>query len=183
VSTKDGSAETGIVVAGAGDCFCKGKVERHAFVLEDVTGSRIEQYEPVHLTPLEWGQKASQAYHRWNATRMVAEVNQGGDMVISNIQTVDKTIYPVPIHAHDGKRARAEPVATLYERGMVHHVGVFNELESQMTTWAALKSGERSPDRIDALVMTLTDLLLDPEDLTLAKDFAIPWSKQARGYR
>ena len=174
VSTKDNSAETGIIVAAVGDCSCKGFSERHGFVLDDVSGS---------YTPLEWAQKAINVFRMRGAHRMVCETNQGGDLVISNIESVDKNIHPLEVKATDGKRTRAEPVAGLYEQGKVHHVGVLPKLEDQMCTWAALTSGERSPDRVDALVWALSYLMLDVEDLSLPKQPVIPWSGGRRLYR
>lgn len=180
VSTKEGSAETGIVVVGVGDCPCSGVIERHGFVLEDATGHRSHEDEPVHLSPLEWARSAIKAYRKWNAHRMICETNQGGDLVISNIESVDPTIHPTEVKATDGKRTRAEPIAALYEQGKVHHVGRHGVLESQMTTWDALRTGERSPDRVDALVWALSALMLDQEDLTLPTRFVQPWGGQRR---
>ena len=183
VSTKEGSAETGIVVVGIGECDCKGTPEAHGFVLEDVTGRRTHEDEPVHKQPFEWATAAIQAYRKWNAHRIIAETNNGGDLVISNIESVDPTVHPFEVKATDGKRTRAEPIAGLYEQGRVHHVGRFGTLESQMTTWAALTTGERSPDRVDALVWGLSYLMLAVEDLSLPKRVVMPWGQGRRLYR
>ena len=155
VSTNEDSDETGIVVAGlAGD--------RHVYVLEDRSG--------VH-TPLQWANEAISAYRRWKADRVVAEVNQGGDLVVSNLRNTDDTIPVRTVHATRGKAIRAEPVAGLYEQGRVHHVGVLAKLEDQMCNWDPAtpakatrdERGERdgvgSPDRIDALVWAVTELM------------------------
>jgi phage terminase large subunit-like protein len=95
------------------------------------------------------------AYHRHRADRIVAEVNQGGEMVEHTVRTVDRNVAYKAVHASRGKQARAEPIAALYEQGKVHHVGAFPELEDQMCQW---QPGGDSPDRIDALVWALTEL-------------------------
>ncbi len=169
VSTKENSAETGIVVAGLAWCGCRGgkSPEKHGFVLSDLSG----QY-----TPLEWGHRAIMAYRRWGAHSMIAETNNGGDLVISNIDSIDPTIYPNEVKASDGKRTRAEPISALYEQGRVHHIGVFPQLEDQMTTWQPFLKGERSPDRVDALVWALTWLMLELEVATYPKKGTLSWS-------
>lgn len=140
----DESSETGIIVAG------RAKVgdEMRAFVLADASG----KYKPD-----EWGSKAVSLYLGWNADAIVAEVNQGGDLVVNNILTTDPSIPVKTVRASKGKLLRAEPVSTLYERGLVHHVGSFNVLEDQMCEW---EQGMDSPDRLDALVWAVTDLLV-----------------------
>jgi phage terminase large subunit-like protein len=110
-------------------------------------------------------------------------VNNGGNLVIANIEAFDPTIHPFEVSAADGKRTRAEPVAGLYEQGKVHHVGRFGTLESQMTTWAALTKGERSPDRVDALVWGISYLMIDVEDLSLPARPVVPWNQGRRSYR
>lgn len=142
VSKGEESNETGIIVAGIGG-------NEHAYVLEDLT---------VRGSPNEWAQAAVTAYRRHKADRIVAEVNQGGDMVESIIRSIDKNIPYESVRATRGKAIRAEPVSALYERGRVHHVGVFAQLEDQMTNWTPV-SGEASPDRLDALVWALTSLM------------------------
>ena len=84
------------------------------------------------------------------------ETNQGGDMVISTIKTIDEKAVVIGVHASRGKRTRAEPVSSLYEQGRVHHVGCFPELEDQMCEW---EPGQESPDRMDALVWGITRLM------------------------
>jgi phage terminase large subunit-like protein len=91
---------------------------------------------------------------------IIAERNNGGDMVEFTIRTVDSTVPVKTVWASRGKRTRAEPVAALYEQGKVHHVGAFPELETQQCEWLP---GEKSPDRMDALVWVLTDLLVDAD--------------------
>lgn len=156
VSTNEGSDETGIVVAGVGECPCKGpgKEELHGFVLADVSGKH---------SPDAWARAAISAYSDHNADRIVAEINNGGALVETNLRTVDRNIPYLGVHAAQGKRTRAEPVAALYEQGKVHHVGAFPKLEDQLCTWEAL-SGQRSPDRLDAMVWALSELMLVGED-------------------
>jgi phage terminase large subunit-like protein len=106
-------------------------------------------------------QAAVAAFHRHGADRLVAEVNQGGDLVEAMIRQVDPLIPYRAVHALRGKVARAEPVAALYAEGRVAHVGTFEALEDQMCAFGAdgLSKG-RSPDRLDALVWALTDLMV-----------------------
>jgi len=141
-SSKEDNSETGIIVGGKGQ-------DGHGYILEDVSG---------HYSPEGWARAAIDAYRRHNADRIVAETNQGGEMVESVLRNVDKSIPYRGVHASRGKRTRAEPIAALDEQGKVHHVGMLAELEDQMCSWMAT-SGEKSPDRIDARVWVLTDLL------------------------
>ena len=113
---KETSDEAGIVVAGLGR-------DGHGYVLDDRT---------LRASPHGWGSAAVQAYHRWQADRIVAETNNGGEMVELTIRTVDANVPYKGLHASRGKRTRAEPVAALYEQGRVHHVGAFPELEDEM---------------------------------------------------
>jgi phage terminase large subunit-like protein len=127
----------------------------HAVVIDDcsVTGA----------SPMVWARAAVAAYLRHGAERMVAEVNQGGDMVATIMRTVDPLVNVRPVHASRGKTARAEPVAALYEQGRVAHLGVLSELEDEMCLMTrAGYEGRGSPDRVDALVWALTDGLLLP---------------------
>lgn len=140
------SDEAGIVVVGLGEN------DGHGYVLEDRSG---------RMSPTGWATTAIELYEKWNANFIVAEVNQGGDMVGTIIASAAKTLRQsgkikqhvafTTVHASQGKRARAEPVSALYEQHKMHHVGVLAALESQMTTWDAA-TGKKSPDRIDALV-------------------------------
>ena len=135
---------TGIVVAGI-------DVNGIAYVLEDHTG---------RYTPQQWASKAIQLYRDHMADRIVAERNQGGDMVRHTLHTEDETVPVKLVHASRGKMARAEPVSALYEQGKVRHVRGLNDLEDQMVQWEPLGS-IGSPDRLDALVWALTDLSLN----------------------
>jgi len=153
VTMKKNSNETGIVVAGKG-------VNGHAYIFADASGKH---------SPDAWAKKLVELFDRHKADRVIAEVNQGGDLVESTLRTVD-AIRRVPyrgVHATRGKVTRAEPVAALYEQHKVHHVGTFGLLESQMTTWVP-DSALASPDRMDALVWAITDLMLKGQGVYVA---------------
>lgn len=140
VTSGEDSDETGIIVAGL-------SADGHFYILDDKT---------IRETPDTWARIVVEAYKEWKADRIVAEVNNGGDMVQILMRTIDSTIPYKKVHATRGKRVRAEPISALYEQGRVHHVGGFNVLEDEMVTWTPDMS--KSPDRIDALVWALTDL-------------------------
>lgn len=112
-------------------------------------------------SPTRWAEAAARLYRRFDADCVVAEINQGGDMVTSVLRTVEPTLPVRQVRATRGKWLRAEPVAALYEQGRVVHAGHFAALEDQMCDFGpdGLSSG-RSPDRLDALVWALTELLL-----------------------
>jgi phage terminase large subunit-like protein len=145
VTTEEGSDETGIVVAGLRD-------DGHVVVLEDVSG---------HYTPIEWARLVLSVYSRWQADAVIAETNQGGDLVEANLNAhADGAWFGFEkVHAKRGKYLRAEPVASLYEKGRVHHVGHLLKLESQMTNFVGSTS-KGSPDRLDALVYAVGELAL-----------------------
>lgn len=141
----DDGDSIGIVVAGLG-------VDGRAYVLADRT---------CKLSPDGWGRRAVEAYHEFNADRIVAERNFGGAMVEHVIRTVDKSASYKEVTASRGKVARAEPVAALYEQGRVSHIGGLPDLEDQMCQIGPDGYiGEGSPDRADALVWALTELML-----------------------
>jgi phage terminase large subunit-like protein len=144
--------ECGIVVAGVSK---RGEPsEWIVYVLADLS--------VAGLSPRAWAEIAADGYRDFQADRLVAEVNQGGDLVESVIRQVDAQISYRAVRAIRGKRLRAEPVAALYEQGRVRHVGCFPELENQMCQFVvANRGGIKSPDRLDALVWALTDLMLD----------------------
>jgi phage terminase large subunit-like protein len=146
VTSNEDSDETGIVVAGVGE-------DGDGYVLDDLSGT---------YSPKGWADVAIKAYNRRSADRIIAEVNNGGEMVEFTIRTVDSSVSYKSVHASRGKRTRAEPVSALYEQGRVHHVGMLADLENQMCNWSA-STGERSPDRMDALVWALSELMLEPE--------------------
>lgn len=140
-STK-GNAECGIVVAGIGS-------DRHGYVLADLSG---------RMSPEQWARAAVNAYQGHKADRIVAEQNFGGAMVESTIRSVDPRVPVKMVVASRGKQVRAEPIAAFYEQHRVHHVGEFPTLEDQMTGWDPAANGP-SPDRVDALVWALTQLM------------------------
>ncbi|KLE34471.1 DNA-packaging protein [Aurantiacibacter luteus] len=114
-------------------------------------------------SPERWSREVARAALDWNADRVVAEANQGGDMVRSVLHAVDAAMPVQLVHASRGKAARAEPVAALYETGRVIHVGMFGKLEDQLCglmTGGSYEGPGRSPDRADALVWALTELML-----------------------
>ena len=160
---------TGIVVAGL-------DINGIAYVLGDYTDK---------LSPQGWAEKAIRLYHQYEADRIVAEVNQGGDMVKLTIHNIDDSVPYKAVRASRGKYARAEPISAFYERGLVKHVvnppdgASLNELETQMRTWEPLgRIG--SPDRLDACVWALTELCLggySKPKLTLAYSSAKGLSK------
>jgi phage terminase large subunit-like protein len=142
--------ECGIVVVGK-------TVNGHIHVLADLTS----QGE----TPGQWGARVCAAYRRYKANRVVAEINNGGDMVVEVLRQTEPNLPVRKVTATRGKFARAEPVATAYERGVVHHIGVFQALEDQLCTLTPdfdSRSHGFSPDRADALVWAITDLI-EPE--------------------
>lgn len=149
VTSGDDSDETGIVAVGLYKDPDDGS--QHAYVLAD---------RSIKGTPDVWAKAAVALYHELDADRIVAEVNNGGDMIEGVIRAVDRNIPYTAVRASRGKRVRAEPVAALYEQGRVHHVGRLDVLEDQM----CLFSGETgrsvgdSPDRVDALVWAVTEL-------------------------
>ena len=144
--------ECGIVVAGV--CRKGEPSEWKVYVLADLS--------VAGHSPLAWAEVAAEAYRDFQADRLVAEVNQGGDLVENVVRQVDPQISYRAVRASRGKRLRAEPVAALYEQGRVRHVGCFPELENQMCQFVvANRAGIKRPDRLDALVWALTDLVLD----------------------
>jgi len=147
ISSHEGSDETGVIVAGRDE-------RGHGWVLEDLSS----KYQPH-----EWARTAIEAYGGHSADRIVAEVNQGGEMVQNTIRTIDANVPFTAVHASRGKFTRAEPIAALYEQGKVHHVGNFPQLEDQMTSFVPdIDRGKMgSPDRLDALVWALTELCVE----------------------
>lgn len=147
VTAEENSNETGIIVAGIDE-------DNHGYTLEDRSGI---------YHPNEWATIALNLYQKYQASFIVAEVNQGGDLVTNNILQAAKVrgirgVTVKAVRATRGKYLRAEPIATLYEQGKVHHLGTFATLEDQMTTY--LPGDKISPDRLDALVWGLTFLMI-----------------------
>ena len=115
--------------------------------------------------PTEWARVAISLYGSHAADRIVAELNNGGDMVEATIRMVDPNVPVTTVRASRGKVVRAEPVAALYEQNKIHHVGTFPTLEDQMCGFTSdfdRATAGYSPDRVDALVWALTDLLVEP---------------------
>lgn len=142
-SSHDDSDETGIVVAGVGH-------DGRAYVLADASG----RYRPE-----EWARTALALYREHKADAIVAEANNGGEMVAATLRVHDRGANVRTVHATRGKATRAEPVAALYEQARVSHVGALARLEDQLTTWDPATS-RTSPDRLDALVWALTEVML-----------------------
>ena len=144
VTSGPDSDETGIIIAGKG-------TDGDVYVIADLSGK---------YTPREWAHKVAWAFDEFRADIVIAEVNQGFDLVEANIRTVAPRIPYKSISAKRGKALRAQPVAGLYEQNRVHHVGdaqQFAKLEEQQCSWVP-DSGMPSPDRLDALVYAVTDL-------------------------
>jgi PBSX family phage terminase large subunit len=135
------SDETGIIVAGVST------VGEQYYVLEDCS---------LRGSPDQWIRKAVAKYHEWQADRIIAEVNNGGDLVENLLRNTDNNVSYRSVRATRGKMLRAEPIAALYESSKVHHSGRFPELEEQMIFYNG--RGNVSPDRLDALVWAVTDL-------------------------
>lgn len=147
VDPATGPGTIGIVVAGA---IPIGRF-LHGYVLEDLS---------LQGSPAKWGSEVVTAFYKWRANEVVAEANQGGEMVAHVIHSVDggTDVRVTLVHASLGKQARAEPIAARYEKGRVHHVGHFDDLEDEYCWWVP-GTGE-SPNRLDAAVWALTRLLL-----------------------
>jgi phage terminase large subunit-like protein len=141
ISKKQESNETGIVAVSLG-------TDGHGYTRADRSG---------RFSPDGWARRVVQAYEDFKADRVVAEANQGGDMVEHTLRTVAPNIPVRLVHASDGKRTRAEPVVSLFEQGRAHHVGLFEDLEDQQCTWEPL-GDMPSPDRLDAEVWGYTEL-------------------------
>jgi phage terminase large subunit-like protein len=146
VTSTSGSDSCGIIIAGLGP-------DRRAYVIGDRT---IQGREPT-----VWAKAAVSAYHDYVADTIVVETNQGGDLLVQMFKSIDAMVPVKKVYASRGKYMRAEPVSTLYAEGRVAHVGQFVELERQLCDFAAdgLSNG-RSPDRLDALVWAITELML-----------------------
>lgn len=143
VTSNRHSDETGIIVAGLG-------TDDHAYILADLSGK---------YTPAAWASQVVSAYYTHTADCVVAEVNQGGDLVEHTLRSFDPAIAYKSVHASRGKIARAEPVAALDTRGMVHHIGRLAQLEDQMCAFDPIENS-KSPDRVDARTWAVTELLL-----------------------
>ncbi len=164
VTSGEDSDETGIIVAGISR-------DKHYYVLDDRT---------LRASPDNWARQAVNAYTDWKADKIVAETNNGGDMVVLVLRQVDQNVPVKKVTASRGKHVRAEPISALYEQGRVHHVGAFPKLEDQLVIWTP--DSNNSPDRLDALVWALTELSggkdmpagIVPMSLKQTNDWSIP---------
>ncbi|MEU0157944.1 hypothetical protein ABZ154_03625 [Streptomyces sp. NPDC006261] len=155
----DESDEMGIIVAGLGQAYIpdlNGTSRRHGYGLDDLSG---------RMPPIEAARRAIKAYHHHRADAIVAEVNNGGDWIGTVIRQIDPTVNYRTVHASRGKLTRAEPVSALSEQHALHIVGSLPELEEQLVTWVP---GDASPDRLDAWVWAITELMLAPAGNTAA---------------
>lgn len=150
--------ETGIVVVG--------KKGEHFYVIDDLSG---------HYTPGGWAQAAWDAYEKYQADKIVAEKNYGGEMVLSTLKNIRTDGKVELVTSRRGKVLRAEPIVGLYEQERVHHFAKFEELETQMTEWVPAK--DDSPDRVDALVHGMTDLA----GITAPTSIAVPTGSMTGG--
>jgi phage terminase large subunit-like protein len=142
----EGSDETGVVVAGLDE-------HNNAYVLDDLSG---------RLSPGDWGRRVVEAYWYHKADRVVAEVNKGGDLVERILRAIDPNIAYKAVRATRGKATRAEPIAALYEQNRIFHARPFRDLETQLCDYVPGVTS-KSPDRLDALVWGMTDLMLEAE--------------------
>lgn len=148
VASGEQADETGIIVAGrdaGGD----------GYILADASG---------RYPPADWARAALTAFRTHRADRIVAEVNNGGELVEAMLRTLDPNVPYAAVHAARGKVARAEPVAALYEQGRIHHIGAFPALEDQMCAFGPdfdRAAAGYSPDRVDALVWALSELFVE----------------------
>jgi phage terminase large subunit-like protein len=154
ITSGEDADETGIIVVAKG-------TDGHGYVLADRSG---------RFTPDGWARRAFEAYRTFGADRIVAEVNQGGDLVEATLRTVDPGVSYKGVHASRGKRTRAEPISALYQQGRVHHVGSLPDLEDQLCL-AMPDGGDGPDDRLDALVYGLTELDLASSDWDPMVDF------------
>lgn len=147
-SGKDAGDEIGIVVAGVG-------VDGLGYVLHDAS---------LKASPEGWARRAANVYHRYGADRLVAEKNYGGALVEHTIRTADPNVSYKEVVASRGKAQRAEPVAALFEQGRVKLVGSFPEMENQLAAFTSSGyAGDGSPDRADAVVWAISELMVTPE--------------------
>jgi len=145
VTSGDDADDTGIVIAAVDENL-------HGYVLDDWT---------CHLSPAGWARRAVEAYRHFDADCIVGEVNNGGDLVEHAVRSVDHRVKYKSVRASRGKITRAEPIAALDEQGKIHHVGEFSQMENQMLEFINTGYvGEGSPDRVDARVWALTELML-----------------------
>jgi hypothetical protein len=160
-SATSGGDEAGIITGGRrGDDY---------YTLSD---------DSIQGSPLTWAKAAVTAYHKYKADHIVAEANNGGEMVSTTIAQVDPRVPVKLVHASRGKATRAEPISAIAEKGHDHHVGTFLALEDELCLWI---QGDNSPNRLDAKVWMMTELtgnsatFDDVKDLGTVEDYASPW--------
>jgi predicted phage terminase large subunit-like protein len=141
VTSTETSDETGIIVAGRDK-------DNHFYILQDA--SQV-------TSPDVWVKKAIELYNRYECDRIVAEVNNGGDLIERLLRTQDSTVPYTSVRATRGKQIRAEPISALYEQNRIHHVGYFKDLEEQMCQFTG-NNVKSHDDRVDALVWAITSL-------------------------
>jgi phage terminase large subunit-like protein len=146
VTSSATSDETGICVAGVG-------IDGHYYILRG---------DGVRMTSHGWAKRAADYYDEYMADRIICEVNNGGDMVEDTIRAVRPTLPVSKVRASRGKTTRAEPIAALYEQGLVHHVGDLDGLESQLCSYVANSDRDQADDRMDALVWAMSELSQAP---------------------
>jgi phage terminase large subunit-like protein len=147
VTSKDTSDDTGIVVAALG-------TDGRGYLLDDAT---------CKLSSDGWMRRAIGLFHERKGDRIVAEVNNGGDMIEALLRTIDKDVPYKAVSASRGKITRAEPVAALVEQGKISHVGPFDFLEDELCQYTGKIPGEQSPNRLDAYVWAFTELMLEKQ--------------------
>ena len=147
VTNQKNSDETGIIV-------CSLDAEKNAVIQEDLS---------CKVSTATWGQRVVNAYYEYQANCVVVETNQGGDLVVDLIHSIDNSIRVIKVHASKGKFARAEPVSALYEKGLVCHKKRMPLLDSQLVEYVPLNE-KKSPDRMDALVWGIHFLVLKPRE-------------------
>jgi hypothetical protein len=182
VDPPGGVTECGIIAAGVGRCSCRGTPENHGFVLAD--GST-----PVRMGPEVWAPAVIRLYRSVRPDLIVVEKNYGGDMARHTIETEDSHARIKDVQATRGKAVRAEPLSAMYEQGKIHHVDIFPDLEDELCQWIPGMTGT-SPNRMDALVWALTELMIQPAYTPFTPDMLIsgprrpeflqprPWPKE-----
>jgi phage terminase large subunit-like protein len=148
VTSNEDSDETGIVVAAI-------DADKQGCILADLSG---------RYSADDWARAAVNAYHEYRADKIIGEVNNGGDLIEKVVRTVDPKVSYKAVRASRGKIVRAEPIAALYAQGRVHHVGNYEQMEDQMCAFTPDGyTGSGSPDRADAAVWALSELMIDKQ--------------------
>lgn len=156
-TSNEDSDDTGLVVAGLGK-------DGHGYVLAA---------KSIHAIPNVWAREAISLYHLHKADRIIGEANNGGDMIETIIQAIDKSVGYKKVWASRGKVTRAEPIAAFAEKHWIHHVGTFPELEDQLCSW---EQGMDSPDLLDAMVWAFSELMVGPAREVVAQKIDI-WGR------